>query len=178
MLLGGQVLSRDELLRRLDAVTLDEVRAAAREIRDGLLIKVPAGTSAEWGGYAQAPLVSLSQVEGETYPTLDSGHADLVMGTSGVSVVTSDGPITVRFDDVTAALAWPDGAVRLIGRDGFAFTIEPTLYDFPPTLMSWLADRLPDPALITMPARDPDAIPAPPPPPEPTKRGLLRRRRA
>ena len=41
-------------------------------------------------------------------------------------MLTGHDAVSIRWPDVVAALAWPDGARRLLGRDGLSVTVVPT----------------------------------------------------
>ena len=144
-----------------------------------MLLRVPSSTVADWAGFHAAPLVSEAEIAGERYPSLDDSWQALVVGSDGVSWVLEAGPVTVRYDEVVAALTWPDGAIHLIGPDSMTARIEPTIHDLPDGLLDNVRDRLPADVLVMLPARDPAAIPqrtqrADPP----TRPRLWRRRRA
>lgn len=58
-------------------------------------------------------------------------------------------------------LAWPDGARRLIGRDGFHLTVEPTLWARDVSLTARLDAGVPADRVVPMPRRPAEKIPKP-----------------
>ncbi|WP_117212209.1 hypothetical protein [Allorhizocola rhizosphaerae] len=67
--------------------------------------------------------------------------------------------MTVHFAECAARIEWPDGARRLIGLDGMAIQIEPTMYRVGPHTIAAI-DAAVDPAVVVrMPARSPEEIP-------------------
>jgi zinc protease len=165
LLAGRPVQNIDEVLAGLRAVTADDVaEVGAAAYAAGLLV-TPAGTVADWAGYAPAPDASESAVAGTAYPALRGTGRRLVAGADGVSVVGPDGPVTVRYDACAAVLSWPDGGRQVIGLDGLRVAVEPTLYPGAAAVARDLDTRLPAGLRVPMPERDPDQIPQPPPPP-------------
>lgn len=178
VLFGAKVRSREQLLAELDAVTLDDVATVAAEMRASLLLQVPWGTRADWGGFPEAPAFSTTTVSGPRYP--GAGGDVLYVGPDGVSLVRDGQSLTVLYRRAAALLVWPDGALMLIGDDGISVALEPTLHPVPRDKMAWVHDRVPAARRILRPARDPEQIPRPRVDgPEPTpgrrRRGLRRR---
>jgi predicted Zn-dependent peptidase len=153
--------TRDELAR----VTVEDVHEVALEAAGSGLLLVPERHSADWAGYTPAPTYSASAVQGARYRSKEHDDVDLVIGAEGVSVVTATGPATVRFDQCAIAMCWPDGARQLIGDDGIAVRVEPTLYELPPGATVAVDAGVPHTAVVWMPAREPDKIPQPKPKP-------------
>jgi zinc protease len=77
-----------------------------------------------------------------------------------VSFVQGPRYLTVRFGECEVMLAWPDGARRLIGRDGFVVTVEPTLWTDGSSLPSRLDAGVPADRVVPMPERSAADIPA------------------
>lgn len=162
LLVGGRVLSPEEHLAELDAVTAPDVQAVAAQVWAGALVQVPGGRL-DWAGVVAAPSWSDDAVSGESFTHLDDPDVSLVVGEDGVSVVTPDGPVTVRFDECVAMETRPDGARHLTGADGFRVPVEPTLYaGLTPDVVSARIDaRLSRELVVPLPPREPDAIPQP-----------------
>ncbi|SHM57530.1 M16 family metallopeptidase [Cryptosporangium aurantiacum] len=182
LLTGRPIHSPEERTAQLGAVTLDEVRAvAAQALRTGLLL-VPEDHTADWAGYAVAPITSETVVEGGAYPVIDDPNDRFVIGPAGVSRVIGDQAATVRYTECAAMLVWPDGGRQLVGHDGMRVAVEPTMIAADPGLLHHIGAGLPPHLVVRLPPRDPSTIPRPAPPtpdPPPEKRGgLLRRRKS
>ncbi|GAB7103820.1 hypothetical protein JCM4814A_21340 [Streptomyces phaeofaciens JCM 4814] len=161
LLLGHRVLSPDGHRAELDAVTLADLREVAREVWGGALLQVP-GRGVDWAGLTVAPQYSQEAVTGTRHESLEDDRVTLVIGTDGVSLLTPKGPVTVRFDAVSAMTTRPDGARALTGHDGFSVTVEPTLFKkVTPERIAALDAAVPAAAVVPMPARDADRIPRP-----------------
>ncbi|MFI7500431.1 M16 family metallopeptidase [Streptomyces sp. NPDC049687] len=161
LLLGHRILSPDQHRAELNAVTVADLRAVAREAWDGALLQVP-GRGVDWAGLTLAPQYSQTSVTGTRHQSLENDDVTLVIGTEGVSLLTPRGPVTVRFDATAAMTTRPDGARVLTGHDGFSVTVEPTLYrGITPERIAALDAAVPRQAAVPMPARDPDRIPHP-----------------
>jgi hypothetical protein len=102
-------------------------------------------------------------VSGETFRHLDDPDVSLVVGEDGVSVVTMDGPATVRFDECVAMETRPDGARNLTGADGFRVRVEPTLFAglTQDVVAARIDARLSRELVVPLPPREPDGIPQP-----------------
>ena len=83
----------------------------------------------------------------------------LIVGAEGVSLFRGPQPLTVRFRECEAMLAWPDGARKLIGRDGFFLTVEPTLWTRGASLTAQLDAGVPADRVVPMPRRPAEKIP-------------------
>lgn len=170
LLVGGRTPSRAEHLAELDAVTVQDVEAVAAQVWAGALVQVPGG-SLDWAGAVAAPTWSDAAVAGESFPHREGPDVSLVVGDDGVSVVTPDGPVTVRFDDCVALATTPDGARHLTGADGFRVAVEPTLYaGLTPEVVAARVDaRVPRELVVPLPPRGPEAIPQPAEPARPSR---------
>ena len=151
-----------EMRAELDAVTPDDVVRIAGTAWDNGLLLTPHHRSANWTGLTAAPVCSPSAVTGNTHPALGTSRLRLVVGAEGVSIVDPDGDAaTVRFDALSAMIAWPDGGRMLIGHDGVAVRLEPTLYRGAGAAVAWLDQRVPAEARADQRPRDPSQIPQP-----------------
>ena len=163
-LVGGEQRDAAELKRESDAVTISDIVAVAQSVWDDALIQIPEG-ALDWAGFAAVPTRSTTEIVGRSFPSLDRGGVELVIGDDGVMTQGPEGRITVRFEDCVAMETWPDGARTLIGSDGFVVAMEPTLHGG--LSLEWIeqvdaavaaANHLP------RPPRAPEQIPQPPPP--------------
>jgi predicted Zn-dependent peptidase len=161
LLLGHRILSPEQHRAELAAVTVADLREVAREAWASGLLQVP-GRGADWAGFTLAPQYSASAVTGTRHQSLEDERITLVIGAEGVSLATPDGPVTVRYDACAAMTARPDGARSLTGLDGFAVTVEPTLFrGVTPERIAALDAAVPPAAVVRMPARGPEQIPQP-----------------
>ena len=161
LLLGGRTESLDELRAEAAAVTVDDVRAVAREALADALLMVPEGQKADWAGYSAAPSFSRHAVPGQPYPAIDDPEVELVVGRDGVTVRTRSGPLTVRFDRCAARLDWPDGRRVFIGDDGISVAVEPTLFRLDTEGRAGLDARIDRAKIIPRPARERESVPQP-----------------
>ncbi|MGW3355951.1 insulinase family protein [Streptomyces bungoensis] len=161
LLLGHRSLSPEQARAELNAVTLADLREVAREAWDSGLLQVP-GRGADWAGLTLAPQYSAGAVTGSRHQSLDDDRVTLVIGAEGVTLETPRGPVTVRYDACAAMSARPDGARVLTGHDGFAVTVEPTLFrGVDAERIAAIDAAVPPEAVVRMPAREPDRIPRP-----------------
>ncbi|WP_406332313.1 M16 family metallopeptidase [Streptomyces sp. NBC_00203] len=161
LLLGHPILSPDEHRAELRALTVEDLREAAREMWSTGLLQVP-GRGADWAGFFLAPQYSTHALTGTRHRSLEDEHVTLTIGAEGVSLTTPRGPVTVRYDACAAMAARPDGARTLTGYDGFSVTIEPTLYkSVTPERIAAVDAAVPPAAVVRMPQRDPSRIPQP-----------------
>lgn len=161
LLTGHPNLTAEDLLDKIRNVTVDDVQAVAVEATNSALLLVPNGLSAEWAGYTGAPTYSTAAIDGARYPSRQSDKVGLVVGPQGVSITDASHAVTVRYTECAVAMAWPDGGRQLIGLDGIAVRVEPTLYQTHPGLIASIDASLPPAKVVWMPARDPEAIPQP-----------------
>ncbi|OCI31975.1 M16 family metallopeptidase [Oerskovia enterophila] len=166
VLLEHPVKTPETSRAELEAVTVEDLRRVAEDVWAGALLQVPGRAGAEWAGLAVAPQWSAAAVEGIRYPRVDNPDVALVIGLAGVSLTTPDGAATVLFEDCQLLSARPDGARHLIGADGFAVAIEPTLHVGlnGPSIEQGVDARVPEHLVARLPARDPQEIPQPRPP--------------
>lgn len=164
LLTGQPVRSLEERLADLKAVTAEDVHAVAVEAGQTALLQVPVGHSADWAGFVAAPTHSAHVTNGLSHTALRDGGATLIVGADGLTSVCEGLPTTVRFDDVAAMMAWPDGGRRIFGNDGFTIAIEPTLNPIDPATVARIDAAVTSARTIPMPPRDPNAVPKAAPP--------------
>lgn len=177
LLTGAPVETAQEALRRLGEVSVADVHAVAQEAAANALLMVPQGMHADWAGFEAAPATSHSVVSGTRYPMRTRPDLAVVLGDDGVSVTSADGSVaTVRYDACAAMLLWADGGRLLIGDDGISCALEPTLYPVDAAALRRLDAAVAPELVVRLPAREPDALPAPPPPGPALVRQLKRER--
>jgi zinc protease len=131
-LVGGEVLSRAELIAMQDALTAEEVAAMASTLRDAAIWVVPEAVRMPDGAPGPTSTSSDDRVEGTRFRRRGKGlrrrsPESLVLGDEGATLELAGGQvITVRFADCEALLAWGDGDRELIGRDGFRLWLVPS----------------------------------------------------
>ncbi|MFF0721978.1 M16 family metallopeptidase [Micromonospora sp. NPDC003816] len=160
LLTGEPNLSLDEHRAALRAVTVADLHEVAHEVHASALLMVPEGTRADWAGFVAAPTISEAIPAGTAHRSRDD-DGQLRVGPDGISYLGDGGPLTVRYADCAAMLAWPDGARQLIGHDAIVLHVEPTLYDLRPPGLGVLDAAVPADRQVAMPPRDPEQIPQP-----------------
>ncbi|MFE3327753.1 M16 family metallopeptidase [Streptomyces sp. NPDC059176] len=160
LLTGHRNQSVAEAVAELNAVTVEDLRAVAREVWDSALMQVPE-RGLDWAGFAAAPAHSADVVSGRAYRCLDDDSVELVVAADGVSLKGPSARVTVRFAECAAMLVYPDGARRLTGNDGFSLMIEPTLYKLDQAALATVDAGVAPAAVVGMPPRDPSRIPRP-----------------
>lgn len=161
LLIGHRMLTPDQHREELRAVTVDDLREAAREAWDGGLLQVPT-RGADWAGLTRAPHDSPSGVSGTLHPSLEDDDVTLIIGETGVTLSTPGGLVTVRYDACAAMTTHPDGGRHLIGLDGFQVAVEPTLFgDVTAERIAVLDKAVPAAAVVPLPARAAEEIPRP-----------------
>ncbi|MEV5707388.1 hypothetical protein [Actinoallomurus sp. NPDC052274] len=162
-LFGGEPISDRDLEASLAAVSPEAVREVGAEAFRSALLMAP-GRELPGARFHPAPWTSADAVDGQVLRSADApvDGERLVIGPAGVSLVQSASRrVTVRFPECEAMLAWPDGARRLIGRDGFSLLIEPTLWIGGSSLAARLDEAVPADRIVPRPRRSPDRIPKP-----------------
>ncbi|MER5731353.1 insulinase family protein [Streptomyces sp. NPDC002138] len=160
LLLRHRNLTRDQARAEIEAVTVEVLHGIAREVWANALMQVP-GRGVDWAGLTEAPQQSAEVVAGQTYPCLADRAQRLIVSGEGVSLVSPDNQVTVRYADCVLMNSYPDGARYLVGHDGFSLTVEPTLYGITSAQLAPLDAAVPPAAVVTMPPRDPSRIPRP-----------------
>ncbi|MFJ7155718.1 M16 family metallopeptidase [Streptomyces sp. NPDC101118] len=166
-----------ELRAGLRAVTAADVHEVAREAYENALFKVP-GRGLAWAGVAAAPRESAEVLTGTVFPYPGDDSVFLVVADEGISLVSPGNDATVRYADCEAVVAYPDGARRLIGADGFSVAAEPTLFGLTPAALAAVDAAVPADRVVHAPARRQDQIPVPGPRNKPREREERRRRKA
>lgn len=175
-----RLMHRDEPDGEAKDVTLEQVRATAREAAASLLVAVPRGLGTYRSGWHVATASTVERVHGVEHREY-GGEEVLVGSPEGVTLLTGGAAWTVRPDQAAGVLRWPDGRRSLVGEDGVQVTIEPTLHEGGGDLVRHV-DRLFAPHLVVpMAERPPGAVPRPTttvpgPPPGPGGPGAVTER--
>ncbi|WP_330298120.1 M16 family metallopeptidase [Streptomyces sp. NBC_00503] len=160
LLLGRPHLSTAGARAEIEAVTAADLRKVARAVWADALMQVP-DRAVDWAGLTAAPSQSAELVTGRRHPSVEDDAVYLVVGTEGISGVSAHGRATVRYADCVLLRTFPDGGLQLIGRDGIALTVEPTLYRIRRSDLSVVDASVPPSAVVAMEPRDPSRIPRP-----------------
>ena len=120
---GFEFRSSEQLRAEIDAVTADDVRAAAAAVRDAAFLAVPAPLEPAPPGLEQRPEWSAGEVTGRVFDRKALSGAPrgarLVVGEDGVSLALGDDKrITVRWPDAVGLVRVGEGQDLLVGRDG------------------------------------------------------------
>ncbi|MGI8330123.1 hypothetical protein ACRYCC_09155 [Actinomadura scrupuli] len=162
-LLGSEPLDRAALLAEIDALDARAVQETAAQALDAALLMLPRGHEPQGRRFHMAPASSPGTVDGRTLRSADApiDRDRLIIGPEGVSLVHGPRYVTVKFSACEAMLAWPDGARRLYGRDGFSLHLEPTLWENGGSIPEALDRAVPADRVIPQQARSEDHIPQP-----------------
>lgn len=148
LLKGMPVRSVAEELVEYDEVTLDAVCGVARQAHAGSLLMAP--ESAHDLGYVRATRNQV-QIVGESFRSVADPETALVVGDDGVSLIQGPTVSTVLFTECAALLAWPDGSRMVIGNDGVACGVRPTLYALGIDAVARLDAAVPPDRTVRMP---------------------------
>ncbi|WP_328789136.1 MULTISPECIES: M16 family metallopeptidase [unclassified Streptomyces] len=163
LLLRHPDLTVAEAKAELEAVTVTDLHQVARAVWADALVQAPA-RGLDWAGLTAAPARSPDIVNGRRYSAIGNGNVALLVADDGISLTAPGNQVTVRYAACALMQAYPDGARHLIGDDGFALTIEPTLYRIGAAELARIDAAVPPSAVVPMPPRDPARIPQPPEP--------------
>lgn len=144
------------------AVSASDVREVAKAALASSLFVLPLAKQPSRAQFTHLDGRSETAVTGHRirsadYP-LDRGR--LIVGADGVSMVHAQVISTVRFAQCAALLKWPDGMRQLIGRDGTAIRIEPTLWRMKQDSAP-LEAMVPAERRVEMPSRPAKDVPRP-----------------
>jgi zinc protease len=119
---------------------------------------VPSGCRSGWtggAGFTAAPDASDCAVRGRRRAHIDDPRQSLVLGSEGVSTVTTQGTATVRFEDCEAMLCWEDGRRILVGSDAIRVIVEPVLFGLDAGAIAAITESVPAECRVPMPSRTP-----------------------
>ncbi|MFG2474286.1 insulinase family protein [Streptomyces fagopyri] len=143
----------DDLRSELWAITPQHLYGVALEAAGTALLQAPAGHSADWAGYAQAPTGSPYAVTGTTFGSRRAGGPSLIVGSEGVSVTAGGQTATVLYRACAAVLNWPDGGRRFIGHDGLSVEVEPGAYGIDAHTMATIDAAVHPSEVVRLPPR-------------------------
>jgi hypothetical protein len=157
-LLNGRT-SRDpeESVRLTAGLEPGQVAAAARALRDQMIVSVPWAVPAVQGRMPALPAWSATTVSGSTLPSADS-DATLTVGADGVTLTVEPSrhnpahQVTVRYRELAALIRWKDGKQALVGTDGFSVQLDPDEWPDGARLIGNVAAMVPADRVITIDA--------------------------
>ncbi|MFC9583747.1 M16 family metallopeptidase [Streptomyces yangpuensis] len=144
----------------IEAVTVSDLHRVARDVWADALVQVP-GRGVDWAGLTAAAPPEI--VSGRRYSAVEDGKVALLVAKDGISLVTPNRRVTVRYAECALMQVYPDGGRHLVGEDGFSITVEPTLYHLTGGALAPLDAGVPPASVVRMPPRDPARIPRPDP---------------
>ncbi|MGW2274336.1 M16 family metallopeptidase [Streptomyces yangpuensis] len=145
----------------IEAVTVSDLHRVARDMWADALMQVP-GRGVDWAGLTTAATPP-EIVSGRRYSAVEDGKVALLVAKDGISLVTPNRRVTVRYAECALMQVYPDGGRHLVGEDGFSITVEPTLYHLTGGALAPLDAGVPPASVVRMPPRDPARIPRPDP---------------
>lgn len=148
----------DELSRRLEQVTADEVAALGRELLRSALFTVHPAARLYPAFGRPAERSAADPVDGRVLTHRDAplDRRRLLVARDGVTLAPDDRPglgVTVRFDALAAAVRHDDGGWLLVGEDGVMIEVEPPEWRSSKGIDDFLTARVAPEALIRRPAR-------------------------
>jgi zinc protease len=180
-LVGARQWTDDVFLEAAAAVTVDDVTAIVRRIRDAAAWSMPFGSKIEDARIRRARSLAPWRARGELFTFLDESrdHQAIIVGDEGASLAWAhDAAVSVRFDSLVVAARSETGGVWLVDRSGFGISVEPAeLVDGERALAAVL--RRCDPLLVAEaePSKPKEAIPPPKKPTWLQSRALANRER-
>ncbi len=161
LLHGIELLGTDERSQRFRSVTAADIAEVARAVLADANVQVNVPPF-ERDGFAAIGERTAEPVRGVRFRSAEADDASLVVGLDGVSLIWGASTTTVRFADVVAVRAWPDGARWFMARDGSEVVVEPTLFHrLHATTISDLDRHIAPHLVLGMPERSRDEIPVP-----------------
>lgn len=154
---GSPVLQLDEILAEVEALTPDDVRAAAEAVWDSVLVQLPPNVPVP-PGLVRAPDSPSAPVRGHRFAAR-AGGAELVVGDAGVTLLAPAGTLTVRRDRLAAVTRWDDGGRVVVGVDGVHVNLEPTLWRRGRRAVELLDRIVPGELAVPLGARPPESVP-------------------
>lgn len=153
---GRAPMSRDQMVGELEAITTDDVRDAAWEFRETLMMGIP--------GAARVPekMEQLLQptkrgwVSGRRFRHRDwpAVRAYMVVDADDAHVVAEPEYQCYHADDVEGLHKFDDGGRHLVTSDGWGFTVNPEEWHGGDTLVAALDTMVPEDRHLPMPARE------------------------
>jgi zinc protease len=163
-LFGRDYKSLEFQAEEMSEVSTAEVAEFARGLKQTAMIAVPGGVDVEpWMGQA-TPYSIWPPVKGRKVRLIDAPveRDRLVYGPEGVSVLFGEGShLTVLYSELSAAMHYEDGCLRLVGRDATWLVVEPTLWRNGASVCREICDRIPAHLLLEQGPRSAEDIPKP-----------------
>jgi hypothetical protein len=154
--------SAEELAAETDAVTVAEVRQAALELWNNLLVSVDeAGAGDPQLTWLGGPPPPARQPTGRKFRPVGSPvtKGALTVGSTETQLQSAAARTSAAYADVAGMIKYPDGGRQLIRHDGYQVTIEPTLWQQGREAVAMVDQAVPRQLHIPLPERTPDQIP-------------------
>jgi zinc protease len=161
--------SQDEAVRQITCISPRTVGDTARAWYSRAIVATPQFLPAVQGRMPRLPVSSTHAVPGRRHSGSRPGQV-LTVGDEGVTLARHAGQqVTVRYQDIAAALCWTDHKLALVGRDGFVIQLDPAEWPAGQALVTSIAGRV-EPGLMVDMAGPGPAARAPSPAPAPAAR--------
>lgn len=154
--------SAEELAAETDAVTVAEVRQAALELWNSLLVSVDeAGAGDPQLTWLGGPPPPTRQPSGRKFRPVGNPvtKGTLTIGPTETQLQSATARTSAAYADVAGMIKYPDGGRQLIRHDGYQLTVEPTLWQQGTEAVAMVDQAVPRPLHIPLPERTPDQIP-------------------
>lgn len=162
-LMGDELKSVDQQRELIRSVTEADLRDIADVVWSSAIWQTSVGPL-DWIGAEPVGPWNDSAVDGVWFEPSASSER-VVIGAEGVSVVSPQGVLTVRAEDCRLLATFPDGGKLIIGSNGNAISLEPTLIpDLTPDYLDAFESAVSPVAQVPLP-RAPSEVPVPPAPP-------------
>ncbi|HEV2377074.1 MAG TPA: insulinase family protein [Streptosporangiaceae bacterium] len=161
--MGRAALSIEDRQAELSALSAGQIQEVAADVLDSSLFAVPHGSDLRGQRFTRLPLPPDPIPTGRRIRSADYpfDRSRLVISRDRVALLNGATAASVRYNDCAALLTWPDGARQLIGQDGLAVHVEPTLWQTKAGLITAIDTRVGGDCLVEMPARPVDQLPVP-----------------
>jgi zinc protease len=163
-LLDRSYETHDQLAEEARLVTADTVSSFAQLVRDNTILALPGKAviqpfMGELIPFSAGNVVTGQQVRHADAPIITER---LVVSPEGVSILYApDFHITVRYDDLAAALMYDDGGMHLVSSDSTWLRIEPTLWRNGARICGEIRTKIPANMILEQGPRSKDDIPKP-----------------
>jgi hypothetical protein len=159
-LVGYPVRALRDYAEELDRSTPDSCAAAVRAAVESAILLLPPGCPLGRDSFRPYPLWSSMMASGRRFQAASRRFPwsrkapELVVGSDGVSIVTPEGQaVTVLYNACAGAVSHSDGALQVIGDDGFIVWIKPTEWRGGDRARDSVLRTVPSGRLLVIPAR-------------------------
>ena len=150
---------QDQLLE-LDEMTPESCAAAARAAMATAILTLPPACEAAPKSFRRYPAWSRAPVQGRRFRSTSQKYPwspkriELIVGKDGLSLVTPQGnAVTVLYESCAGAVCHPDGALYVVGNDGFNLWVRPGEWQHGEQARQAILDAVPPGQLLSISAR-------------------------